>query len=314
MKERMIGGLVSAVLGDALGVPVEFDSRPRLQRNPVSGFREFGTHNQPKGTWSDDTSLLLCTLESLVSGIDYKRTMDLFHDWYSKDHWTATGVLFDIGYTTKEALKKYESGCEPILCGPTKEYSNGNGSLMRILPVAYEAWDRDVAERRALAFGFSGLTHGHARSKLACWLYNEMVRNILMGKAKDESVDEAHSLVGRWCAENELAAEWKNFDGCDSRILARDVDLLSGSGYVVDTLESSVYSFLRKDSIIDSVLFSVNLGEDTDTVAAVTGGLSGTFYGISALGSEWITELKRIDDIMELINRYLTKRVPETIG
>jgi ADP-ribosylglycohydrolase len=304
MKEKVAGGIISVILGDALGVPVEFVSRATLRKTPVSEFLEFGTHNQPKGTWSDDSSLLLCTLESLLNGIDYKRTIDLFYDWYTKKYWTATGVLFDIGNTTREALVKYESGIEPICCGPSKEYSNGNGSLMRILPIAYEIYDKAINERRITTFNFSGLTHGHNRSKLACWLYVEIVRNILNRKEKTESVDEAYKTVENWCIKNELAEEWKYFFNCNSSVLQFEESCLSSTGYVIDTLESSIYSFLSNDTIIDSVLFSVNLGDDTDTVAAITGGLSGTFYGINNLNNKWIKQLKRIDEITELVEKY----------
>lgn len=308
MKEKIIGGIISSILGDALGVPVEFIQREIIRKNPVTDFLEYGTHKQPKGTWSDDSSLLLCTIESLLDGIDYKRTIELFYDWFSKNYWTATDTVFDIGNTTSIALHNFALGSEPLDCGLCKEFSNGNGSLMRILPVAYEIFNKPFEERVSTTFNFSRLTHGHVRSKIACLLYVEIIRNILNGKGKITSVDDAYQIVAQWCLENELSDEWKNFVNCNSKIIKSNESCLRSFGYVIDTLESSIYSFLVNNSIIESVLFSVNLGDDTDTIASITGGLSGTFYGINNLEKKWIDGIKKIDEIFDLINKYLIKK------
>ena len=139
MKDKIVGGIISFILGDVLGVPVEFKKRDYLGKHPVKGFLEFGTHNQPKGTWSDDSSLLLCTIESLLNGIDYERTMGIFNKWYSEAYWTATNQVFDIGYTTQEAIYSFRQGATALNCGQKLETSNGNGSLMRILAYSCES-------------------------------------------------------------------------------------------------------------------------------------------------------------------------------
>jgi ADP-ribosylglycohydrolase len=135
---KSLGALWGALVGDALGVPVEFQSRGAVQKNPVTGMRGFGTHNQPPGTWSDDSSLMLCTVDSLVSCdcFDSEDLGDRFVRWKAKGYWTPQGRVFDIGIATAESLSRIAMGVPPEEAGGIDEYSNGNGSLMRILPIA----------------------------------------------------------------------------------------------------------------------------------------------------------------------------------
>lgn len=305
MEDRIVGGIISSVLGDALGVPVEFEDREYLRKNPVHDFLEFGTYNQPKGTWSDDSSLLLCTLESIIDGIDYKKTMDLFLKWYKESYWTAANEVFDIGITTENALNAYMNGCEPIKCGPCDEYSNGNGSLMRILPAAYYTFDYEEKERRNSIFNFSGLTHGHIRSKIACWLYSEIITNILHNYEKNDAVDNAFEKISTWCKHNGHTSELALFQRCQSTIMTAHEDSIKSSGYVIDSLEAALYCFLNTNTILDSLFTAINLGLDTDTIAAITGGLSGTFYGCKTLDNTWITGIKRINEIQALVSTYI---------
>ena len=124
-------------VGDALGVPVEFKSRNELKKFPVIGMSGYGTHQMPKGCWSDDTSMILATMDSIIekNNIDYEDIMFKFCEWYRYGKYTANGVFFDIGIATSQSLNKYIAGISPIYCGQSDERSNGNGSLMRILPI-----------------------------------------------------------------------------------------------------------------------------------------------------------------------------------
>lgn len=304
MDNRITGGIVALAIGDAFGVPVEFLGRAHLLKNPVKDYQSFGTHNQPEGTWSDDTSLTLCTIEGLLKGIDFDNLISTFNTWYTKGHWTATGEVFDIGITTKQALLAYQSGGEALYCGSTDEYSNGNGSLMRILPMAFAVYTFDLDTRRTNIFKASMLTHGHSRSKLAYWLYSEIIRNIILAYTKVESIDNAFNLVNKWIIENHYETEWRHFQNCNSTILTKDVSEIKSTGYVVHSLEESIYSLLKTDSVIDSLLFAVNLGDDSDTTAAITGGLSGTFYGVNSIPEPWITRLQRYGDILQLAQKF----------
>ena len=134
--------IVGHAIGDALGVPVEFMSREEIAHNPVAEMRGYGTHHQPPGTWSDDTSMTLCLLESIVrlGRIDYKDIMDNFVSWLRRAEFTATGITFDVGIASQAAIQRYEQGTPPLACGGNGEYDNGNGSLMRIAPLAIYLW------------------------------------------------------------------------------------------------------------------------------------------------------------------------------
>ena len=130
--------IVGHAIGDALGVPVEFMSREEIAHDPVAEMRGYGTHHQPPGTWSDDTSMTLCLLESIVrlGRIDCKDIMDNFVSWLRRAEFTATGITFDVGIASQAGIQRYEQGTPPLACGGSGEYDNGNGSLMRIAPLA----------------------------------------------------------------------------------------------------------------------------------------------------------------------------------
>ncbi|MGB4437301.1 MAG: ADP-ribosylglycohydrolase family protein, partial [Acetomicrobium sp.] len=136
-KDKVIGGLLGLCIGDALGVPVEFQSREKLKRNPVKDMMGYGTHNQPPGTWSDDSSLAFCLAESLCNGFDLQDIADKFVKWMYEGYWTPWGKAFDVGHTTQIAISRLKKGVDPLESGPTDERSNGNGSLMRILPLIF---------------------------------------------------------------------------------------------------------------------------------------------------------------------------------
>lgn len=257
-------------IADALGVPFEFKARGSFKAVGMIGF---GTHNQPVGTWSDDTSMTLATCESIkrLGVIDYEDIMGNFLKWYENSEFTANKELFDIGITTSQALQNYGNGISPLECGFDDYYSNGNGSLMRILPLAF------TKEKSIVAKKVSMLTHGHEYSKLACDIYVDVARGLMEGLS--------------------IRAILNGFTHAEPYDRLKDIDTLSeseikSSGYVVDTLEASLWCLTTTDTYKDCVLKAVNLGSDTDTVAAVAGGLAGIVYGYEGIPREWIEKLR----------------------
>jgi len=308
VTERVLGGLWGAVVGDALGVPVEFQSREQLRQNPVQDMRGYGTYHQPAGTWSDDSSLMLCTVEGLADGFDTGRLGMLFTRWLNQAHWTPWQEVFDVGGTTLMAINRLSQGVEPEQAGLIDENSNGNGSLMRILPVALRYFDLPVEELLDHAHRASALTHRHVRGQMACGFYCTMVSALLQGADKIEAYLQAIRATKPVYEGPSYSGELPAF----SRIFSGDIPSLPessvrSSGCVIDTLESSIWCLCNTDAYDDVVLREVNLGEDTDTTATVAGGLAGVSYGADAIPSTWLDQLARRSDLEVLFNQFVAK-------
>lgn len=287
--------LMGLAIGDALGVPVEFVPRYMLQANPVVGMRSGGSWNQPAGTWSDDTSMTLATMASITrcGEIDYDDIMNRFIAWYKHDSYTVDG-LFDIGTTTRLAILHAMDGHPALECGITDVHNNGNGSLMRILPIAvylYSQYGTDFDDEvMDVIHNVSALTHGHEISQMCCGLYCLIAAELLDGSTIQEAIELGLRKGETYYSMSEYADEFKRlFSG---RIGEYEMSDISSSGYVVHTLEAVIWSLLHSEDYASAVLTAVNLGDDTDTVAAITGGLAGIAYGMDYIPIEWLYELR----------------------
>lgn len=317
-------GLTGLATGDALGVPVEFRSREYLEANPVQGMIGEGTYSKPAGTWSDDTSMTLALADSLSQGkIDYFDIMDKFASWYQRGAYTADGETFDVGNTTKNAIRNYLDGLDPLSCGGFAEQDNGNGSLMRILPLAFFLHARGgtfLSDQNVSAIHkVSALTHAHPRSQVACVLYCAVAARILEGAVLDEAIQEGFEATQNYYLGAKLLDHYgqlhtfqcsKPYDNAlfvryrDLRDYPRDA--IRSSGYVVDTLDATFWCLLNHEGYRETVLAAVNLGEDTDTTAAVCGGLAGLYYGFSdskGVPSEWIEAIQNRDLLFSICNK-----------
>ena len=302
------GMLLGLATGDALGVPVEFESRRRLKENPVTGMRDYGSWSQPAGTWSDDTSLTIAAMESITrrGKIDYQDIMENFLRWYERDEFTANGVRFDVGNTTRSAIVRFSRRIlPPNKCGSTDGNANGNGSLMRILPATlylYGTRGKIGGDELKIIHDFSGMTHGHIISKMSCGIYSLIAAQILNGKNISEAfalgISDAKNFYGEDVA-------FKNFSRlCDENFAALSEDEISASGFVVDTLEAALWCLLNTNDYKTLALKAVNLGEDTDTVGAVAGGLAGIIYGVESIPEEWLNLLKRRDYLEKICEDF----------
>lgn len=270
MNDKLKAAIYGLAIGDAIGVPVEFKPSGSFY---IEGMTGYGSHNQPPGTWSDDTSMTIATCDSIreCGKIDIRDMYQKFCDWYHNDEY-AIGSLFDIGGTTARALATGK--------GADSEISNGNGSLMRILPLAFtDASDEEIE-------AVSAITHAHQISRRACVLYVSIARSLLNGETLKAAI-------------RKLDTE-PPFHRLGS-IFSLDVTEINSSGYVVDTLEAALWSLANSDNYRDAVLTAVHLGDDTDTVGAVTGGLAGILYGFDGIPAEWIGLLRG----KEIIDRCL---------
>lgn len=305
VKTKIGMTLLSLATADALGVPVEFQTRSMLKKNPVTGMLGHGSHDQPAGTWSDDSSLAFCLAEMLTEGYSLERLSELFVKWAYSGYWTPYGEVFDIGIATRAAMARLKNGVSPLLAGGDGERDNGNGSLMRILPLLLFIKDLPAKERLRITEEVSSLTHRHPRAIIACFYYLEFGR-LLLEKADPTGV--CNKLKSEFPAllkgEKRFLVELPHF----RRILEHDIIALKeeeihSSGYVIHTLEASIWCLLSTTSYKDAVLKAVNLGDDTDTTAAVTGGLAGLVYGLEGIPVDWLGQLARRKDIEDLAGR-----------
>ena len=300
------GLLFGIAIGDALGVPVEFMSRKHLQANPVVSMREFGTHHQPAGTWSDDTAMSMLLAEQLIEGYDVQKLANRFCHWYQYNQWTPHGEIFDMGVATRNAMDKLAKGVSALESGECDDYSNGNGSLMRILPLAIYLQNKPIDQRFCLTKEVSGITHSHIRSVIGCFFAVEFVIQLLKEKDKCDAYYEAQNIVRDYLhLINVKSSEIELYN----RILFDDISCITesdiySSGYILHTLEASLWAFLTTENFKDAVLKAVNLGDDTDTIGSVTGGMAGLFYGFDQIPRDWIETLVKKEDIEELGFRF----------
>lgn len=311
MQKKVLGGVLGLCTGDALGVPFEFVERGEIKKNPVTGITGCGTYNQPPGTWSDDSSLTLCLLDSLCSGYDLKDISLKFLKWYETGYWTAHGKVFDIGGATRKAMIRLKKGIGPGQAGGKTEFDNGNGSLMRILPLVFLLKnERNIKDKARIVYEVSAITHAHPRSQMACLFYVETGINIIKGCMPKDAYTKAKEDFKAYYDNSACSSELNHF----SRIINEDVSGIQengiySSGYVIHTLEAAIWCLINSATYKETVLKAVNLGDDTDTTAAVAGGLAGLYYGIDGIPPEWLNVLAKKREISDLCIQFCKKYV-----
>ena len=288
-KNKILSLLLGGAVGDALGVPFEFMARGFFKCDDMVGY---GTHHQPAGTWSDDTTMTLCLAETIAEGFDLKRLADKFVKWVKEGYMTPYGDVFDIGNATSNAILNYKMGVEPVKCGGTGIRDNGNGSLMRIAPlVFYSTKYEDIRN-------VSAVTHAHQISISACYAYIKFLEQILKGKNKFN----AYNTI----VQHTISDFWQKT--LPKNLPELPMSKIASSGYVVDTLRASLWCFLTTDNYKDAVLKAVNLGDDTDTTACVTGAIAGLYYGLEEIPEEWLEKLAR-RELFEEIAKKMDKKL-----
>lgn len=287
---KFYDAIMGLVVGDALGVPFEFRQRDTFKATDMTGW---GTYNQPPGTWSDDSSMTFATIESLARNgmIKPYDIMCNFRDWLFSGKFTPNGDVFDIGNTTRMSIHRFVNGANYLRCGGFSEWDNGNGSLMRILPLAFLNCNLgDVAK-------VSSLTHGNLISIQACEIYVWIAKMLIDGNGIREAI------AYRVRPEYYLHEKFNRLKALER--LTRDE--IKSTGFVVDTLEAALWCVLKTDNYRDCVLMAVNLGGDTDTIAAVAGGLAGILYGIggnNGIPEEWIDKIEKKKWIKDLCESF----------
>ena len=346
-KNIWLDGIMGLVVGDALGCPVQFLSREKIrERGLVTGMEGYGTYNMPEGTWTDDSSMALATLDSIRrnKGIDPEDIMKRFMKWEFEGDYTPFGEAFDEGVTCSDAIYRFRDTGDYRSCGRTGEYANGNGALMRILPVCLYYFQKNMEEilkenrtenvkelserkaddgnssdrvyftdydREAIQgiYRVAGLTHNHIRSHMACGLYyfmaKEILKGIMKGQGSQLNVCLQKGMDAGLAYYRQDAANHKEMDHFNRLVnldhfSKRGENEIRSSGYVIDSLEAAIWCLLTTESFDQCLLKAANLGDDTDTVAAIAGGLAGLYYGYEQVPADWLDAIKEREYVQEM--------------
>jgi len=326
-------GIFGAIVGDALGLPVQFIPREYRDKDPVKDMRGYGAFNMPAGSWSDDSSLILATIDGLTNSlekienaenlklneiIDYEIIMENFSKWLKDGEFTPYDEAYDIGGATMEGIERYNNGCNPLKSGGTGERDNGNGSLMRILPIAFfiyslsKKYSFSEDDKMEAIHNLSSLTHRHRRSQLCCGIYVNIALEFIenhekkLGLSLEELIANGINKSREYYENNaSFEKELHHFE----RVFSLNIqnlprDEIKSGGYTISSLEASIWCLLNNKNYKDTLLQAVNLGYDTDTTACIVGGLAGIYYGYEDIPDEWITQLARLDYIEDLIEDF----------
>ncbi len=277
-RDRAVGALLGLAVGDALGTTAEFKPRgsfPRLT-DMVGG----GPFRLQAGQWTDDTAMALALATSLIECGDLNESdlMSRFVDWRDNGEYSCTGTCFDVGITVSSALHSFKLTGDPI-AGSTDPMSAGNGSLMRLAPVAIRYW-QDEAVRRDIAARQSRTTHGAPEAVDACIAYADILAEAIAGHPR-HAVLRSRSADYAGAVRPIMAGSWRG----------KHRDEVRGSGYVSHSLEAALWCVGRTSIFADAVLLAANLGEDSDTTAAITGQLAGALYGKEGIPEPWLAKL-----------------------
>lgn len=292
--------LVGFAIGDAVGVPVEFKSRDYLRRSPVRDMIGFGTFKKPAGTWSDDTTMTIATMESIarLKTIDYNDIMNNFAKWCKEGAFTIDG-LFDIGNTTRRAVVNFMQGLPALQCGEADVRSNGNGSLMRIMSIAiylHHRYGNEFDEKAMdIIHDVSALTHAHPISLVGCGIYCLIVAELLEDKNIPQAVADGLQKAKDYYDNKDIFKEplEKYHRLFDEHFAELPEDEIESSGYILDSLEAAIWCLLNTNDYKSLILKAVNLGLDTDTIGAIASGLGGLAYNVEDLPAEWINTLRK---------------------
>jgi ADP-ribosylglycohydrolase len=299
LESRLAGAVWGHLVGDATGVPYEFKKPDQIRS---VRFGAVGTHHQPPGTWSDDGAMMLATLDSLLSvGFDLDDQGRRFLAWFDRGHYTPNGDgKFDFGHTTDVAIGQLLNGVHAINAGGRDERDNGNGSLMRILPVALVGRELPRDELVEQAQVGSRITHAHPWSQVTCALYVVLARELLDGADRATLLEDTIRILRQDFEETwprpEAAAAFR-------RVLAHPER--EGRGFVIDSFWSAWDAFAGATSYEDTITRAIRHGHDTDTTACIAGGLAGIYWGVEGIPRLWLDGMRGRDIVEPLVARLV---------
>lgn len=297
MQDKLEGALVGLAVGDAVGTTLEF--KPRGSFLPIIDMEGGGPFRLKKGEWTDDTSMALCLANSLLSkqGFDPVDQMNRYCNWWRLGYMSSTGSCFDIGGTVRKALNQYLETSQPF-SGSVDENTAGNGSLMRLAPIPiFYSYDAELAIE--YAGESSRTTHGAAECIDSCRLFASLILEACAATSKEHvfinSIYKPYSV--------------RVINIANRHFMTKRYEELTGSGYVIESLESALWCFMNSESFEEAVLLAANIGNDADTTAAICGQIAGAYYGYSGIPEKWSSAIFMADEIRQLARQlYATGR------
>lgn len=289
LTNRAKGALLGLAVGDALGTTLEFQPRP--DEPVIKGMMGGGPFNLRAGEWTDDTSMMLCLSDSLIdcNRSDPSDQIRRYIAWRDDGYQSCTGTCFDIGSTVAQALDLFEE-TGSALAGSTNEYSAGNGSLMRVAPVALFTHHQPLRIAMSLAAESSITTHGEQRCIDACRYMTFLIHTLLSAETqpfKADLLSPNHTELSPYLSEMHT----DTLQVIQGSYRTKKRDEISSSGFVIHSLEAALWCFWHSDNFAEGALLAANLGDDADTVAAIYGQLAGAYYGYDAIPEEWCNTL-----------------------
>ena len=294
MQDKFEGALVGLAVGDAVGTTLEF--KPRGTFIPITDMEGGGPFRLNKGEWTDDTSMALCLANSLLSkkGFDPTDQMNRYCNWWRVGYMSSTGDCFDIGGTVMNALDNFIENSEPF-SGSIEKDMAGNGSLMRLAPIPIF-----YASNRELAIKYAGkssrTTHGAAECIDSCQLFTDLIIEAYTATSKEAIFEQS----------NYQPYAPKVTSIANQEFLSKSYLELTGSGYVIESLESALWCFMNSTSFEEAILLSANIGNDADTTAAICGQIAGAYYGFSGIPEKWSSAIVMANEIRQWANELAT--------
>ncbi len=300
-KENLLKGcMLGLAIGDAMGAPVEFMKRGSFE--PVMGYRSGGKFRLNAGDWTDDTAMALCLAQSLIDSNGFNPTdqLDKYLRWIDTGYMSCTGKMVGLGKTCMRSLIIYRIRGQAYTNMKSEKFS-GNGSLMRLAPICiYYADDLDQAVHYAALS--SKTTHASPIAVDCCRYFAYVILKIMNGAKKNTLFSDCFvSDVYKYFTDEPLHRELNSIIRCE--YISKSEDEIQSTGYVIHSLEASLWSFYHTDTFEEAILKSVNLGDDADTVGAITGQLAGAFYGVDGIPDKWINGLSKSDEIVVMMER-----------
>ncbi len=284
LLDKAKGCLVGLAVGDAVGTTLEFRQRGTFE--PITDMLGGGPFDLLPGQWTDDTSMALCLAHSLIhkNGFDPVDQMNRYCNWYQYGYMSSTGECFDIGATVATALNSYMKTGNPF-SGSIDERSSGNGSLMRLAPIAI-FYHKNRADLIYYAGESSRTTHGSAECIDACKYFASLLVTAMLVRSKEELRGTFYQPT-----TSKVSAI------ASGLYLEKSYEQLTGSGYVIQSLESALWCFHKADSFEEAILLAANIGNDADTTAAICGQIAGAFYGCVGIPKHWVNLIQKYENI-----------------